>query len=112
MSEGSLKEIAELLRKGATMLSEACPVCGTPLFKLKNGGLICPMCNRPVKIVSKDTDIEAMARRESLENTLNVKIIQVQKSIDEETDPDELQKNIETLMKLLDALEKVKKLSS
>ncbi|MCW4051353.1 MAG: hypothetical protein NWE89_16650 [Candidatus Bathyarchaeota archaeon] len=111
MSEGSLKEIALLLRKGATMLSEICPDCDTPLFKLRNGDIICPMCNKQVKFVKADTDTEAMARQGSLEATLNKKIADVQAMLEKETDPAKMLEITGTLTSLLEALEKVKKLS-
>ena len=33
------------------MLNEACPECNTPIFRDKNGELICASCNRKVIIV-------------------------------------------------------------
>lgn len=42
-----VKELATLLRSGAKMLSEACPICGTPLFE-KSGKIWCPTCKREV----------------------------------------------------------------
>ena len=39
-----VKKMAELLKSGATMLAETCPVegCNLPLFKLPSGEIICP----------------------------------------------------------------------
>ena len=37
------KRAAELLKQGAVMLPETCPLCGSPLFKLKNGDVVCPI---------------------------------------------------------------------
>ena len=42
-SELGVKKAAELLRQGATMLEEPCPICKMPLFKLKNGDIVCPV---------------------------------------------------------------------
>ncbi|MCS7097143.1 MAG: hypothetical protein NZ926_01495 [Candidatus Methanomethylicia archaeon] len=41
-----IKEMADLLMKGATMLSYICPECKVPLFRLKDGEIICPSCKR------------------------------------------------------------------
>ena len=41
---GDMKGMADLLRKGATMLSRSCPECGTPLFQLKSGDIVCANC--------------------------------------------------------------------
>lgn len=39
-----VKVMAELLKSGAVMLADTCPVegCNLPLFKLKSGEIICP----------------------------------------------------------------------
>ena len=42
----ALRKMSELLRAGATMLSETCPICGLPLFKLKSGEVVCPIHGR------------------------------------------------------------------
>lgn len=49
--------MAELLRLGYTMLNEACPECNTPIFRNKNGELVCASCNRKIIIVeNKDSE--------------------------------------------------------
>ncbi|RLI64604.1 MAG: hypothetical protein DRO88_06865 [Promethearchaeia archaeon] len=55
MSEKSVKKMANLLRKGATMLDKYCPQCNGILFRLQNNDLFCPNCNQKVIIV-KDED--------------------------------------------------------
>lgn len=101
--------MGELLRKGATMLSESCPECNTPIFKLKDGSLYCAMCEKQVVVVAADTDTEAMERQNRLEETLNKKIKQVQDQLDEEMDPDKINALLETLGKLIDTQAKLKK---
>ena len=108
---GSLKEMAELLRKGAKMRSEACPECGTPLFQMKNGDIICPMCQRPVKIVPRGADEDAAVQQGSLEQTMMRKINEVQGMLEQETRPEAIRELAETLVVLLDARERVRKLS-
>src|SRR6266702_2531399 len=46
MSE-DVKRMADLLKSGATMLSDVCPECGNPLFRVK-GDIFCAKCNKPV----------------------------------------------------------------
>ena len=106
-----MKQMAELLRKGAIMLSESCPECNTPLFKLKDGSLICSMCNKPVVMVSSDTDTETIAKQGSIDQTLMKKINEIQEMLEHEKDPIKINTLLETLMKLLDAREKLKKQS-
>lgn len=64
-SASSVKKMAELLKSGATMLAETCPVegCALPLFKLRSGETVCPVHGR-VHIVK--TDEEAMKVREEI----------------------------------------------
>src|SRR5207245_187669 len=42
-----VKRMADLLKSGATMLSDVCPECGNPLFRVK-GDIFCAKCNKPV----------------------------------------------------------------
>ena len=50
-----VKKMAELLKSGATMLSETCPECGTPLFR-KGRETFCAKCNKPVVIIQTSED--------------------------------------------------------
>ncbi len=54
--EATVKKMSELLRLGAVMMSEACPICSLPLFKLRSGEVICPVHGR-VQIVKSDEEI-------------------------------------------------------
>lgn len=112
MSEGSMKKMGELLRQGARMLSDTCPECGTPLFQLSNGDVVCPMCNRPVRYVKDDADVQSMAHRERLEGSLRKKIDEVQKRLDGEEDPAAMVELTDTLMKLMEALDRAKKMGA
>src|SRR4030042_592455 len=112
MSEGSMRGMAELLRRGASMLSEACPVCGTPLFRLQSGEIVCPSCNRPVRLVKGDATTDEVAQQGSLEATVRRKIGEVQAVLESEKDPASIKEVASTLMMLLNALEKVKRLGA
>ena len=52
-----VKKMARLMMQGAVMLAERCPICGLPLFRLKNGQVICPVHGR-VLIVSSEEEAE------------------------------------------------------
>jgi len=105
-----MKEMAELLRKGASMLSESCPICGTPLFKLRSGEVICPNCNRPIRYVEPDEDTARISQKGSLEATIMRKITEVQRMLEDEKDPQRIRETTSTLISLLEAMDKVKKL--
>ena len=106
-----MKEMAELLRKGASMLSETCPRCGTPLFELAGGEIICPTCQRPVRIVKEDTDEEDIEVQGSVEETLRNKIHFVKGLLEDEKDPVRMRELIQTIMLLLDARDRVREKS-
>jgi len=62
IDDSVVKHMAQLLKNGATMLSETCPICGTPLFRLKTGEIFCPRCNRRVYIVKDEKEEKAVKR--------------------------------------------------
>ncbi|NON62549.1 Sjogren's syndrome/scleroderma autoantigen 1 family protein, partial [Acidianus sp. RZ1] len=55
MSEGSVKKAAELLRQGAVMLTDSCPICNYPLFRTKSGDVVCPTHGK-VYLVKNDEE--------------------------------------------------------
>lgn len=103
-----MKQMAELLRKGARMLGDSCPECGTPIFQLKSGEIICPMCQRPIKYLNKNQDLEQVVQQDSLELTLTKKIIDVQEMLDKEKDANKIKEITEALLVLLEARKQLK----
>jgi UPF0148 protein len=103
-----MREMAEMLRKGAKMLSLSCPECGSPLFQLKNGETHCLKCKREVKIMKEGETPESASLQGSLEKTITRKISLIQRELDEETDPAGIRDLTETLTALLDTLRRVK----
>ena len=53
--------MADLLRKGFTMLNLSCPICNNPLFRNKEEKIFCPVCKREV-IVQEEDKIETQGR--------------------------------------------------
>ena len=104
--------MAELLKSGATMLSETCPECGTPLFR-KGRETFCPNCNKPVVIIqSAEQETRLMADRvlENSEQTLLAKIQEVNVAMKNENDPDKLIAYGNALSTWLGAIEKLRRL--
>lgn len=109
-----LERATELLRSGATMLAQGCPVCTTPLFKIGEQ-IMCVKCNKPVVILKATEDESKIFRERTLaatEQTLLLKIKEVQSEIEKEKDPANIAQLTESLSNLLSALEKLRKLSS
>lgn len=108
MSDQNMKEMGEMIRQGAKMLSTTCPECGAPLFQLKNGETFCPRERREVKIVKDGKDAQKMAQDASLERTLQTKLQLLQNRLDAETEPTEIKKLTETIITLLEAQRQLK----
>jgi UPF0148 protein len=107
----NIKIMADLLRQGATLMEYACPVCSSPIFKLRSGDLWCVSCQKRVIIV-KEGEPEPLAKEtpvlSRLEITIMNKIHQIEKQLAEETDPEKLTTLGATLSSLLENLEKIK----
>lgn len=54
-----VKKSVELMRSGATLLAEVCPVCKSPLFKLRSGEVVCPVHGRIMVVRTEEEIAEA-----------------------------------------------------
>ncbi|MBC7128019.1 MAG: Sjogren's syndrome/scleroderma autoantigen 1 family protein [Candidatus Methanosuratincola petrocarbonis] len=109
--DSQVKRMADLLREGATMLSQACPECKTPLFRLSSGEVICPGCNKRV-VFAKPSETERVAAQavvaSGLEDVIVAKISEVQSSLQMTRDLSEIERHVGVLSSLFDLLEKVR----
>ena len=107
-----IRKMADMLRAGATMLSEVCPQCGSPLFKLKSGEVVCPLHGR-VYLVKTEEEAEkatTYAILESLERNVVKILIDIQKSLPSIKDPEELEYKARNLIAWLEVLERILRL--
>ena len=104
--------MADLLTQGATLTDLSCPVCASPLFRLKDGTLWCAKDEKKVVIVKEGQEPpeQASASRayDKLEATLLTKMQELQGKIERTEDAEELQKLTIALSELLNSLEKIK----
>ena len=107
---GDMKGMADLLREGATMLSRSCPECGTPLFQLKNGDIVCAKCKRKVVIVpeGEEATAEAGLHLESVEKVIVEKLVKLGQAMSQESDPEVLKAHSELMDSLLGNLERLR----
>jgi UPF0148 protein len=107
-----IKRMADLLRQGATLTDLSCPVCASPLFRLKDGKLWCAKDEKRVIVVKEgeETEKASNAAYGKLEETLLTKVADIQNKIQQTDNVEELQKLSATLSELLDNLEKIKKM--
>lgn len=104
--------MAELLKTGATMLSETCPECGTPLFR-KGKETFCAKCNKPVVIIQTaedETRLRTDQVLESSEQILLAKIQEINLALKNEKDPEKLVYYGNALSTWLGAIEKLRRL--
>jgi len=108
-----IKKMAELLKKRATMLSEACPNCGSPLFKIGDE-IRCPKCDKRVIIVKDEEEAAKLSEPNLLKVTEDVllqKLGTLTEEIRRETDTETLHQKGELLLIWIEALERVRKAS-
>ena len=65
----NIKQMADLLKSGHTMLNIACPICNNPIFRKKDGTILCPTCNREVKLIeNEESRIKTLSKDKNLKN--------------------------------------------
>ncbi len=108
-----LKNMADLLRRGAALTDRSCPACSSPLFKLKSGDLWCAQCEKRVIVVkegAEPTEATSLLLLGTLEATILTKVQEVERRISEETDIEKLQKLNGVLSTLLENLQRIRKM--
>ena len=109
----NIQRMAFLLREGHTLLSEPCPQCNSPLFKMKSGEIYCASCDKKVVIVKDEAQIESIMQTGILDDTskvINMKIKELNQQLDAEKDFDTQYKMTRLLISYLESLEKLKNL--
>ena|SRR5215471_5211337 len=101
--------MADLLKSGATMLSDVCPECGSPLFRVK-GDIFCAKCNKPVvyaKATGSQTTVSPTFLLDSVEQTITMKIGEANELLKLEKDPERLSAYSNLVFGWLSMLEKL-----
>lgn len=104
--DASVKKMGELLRRGATMLADACPQCGSPLFKVGDD-IYCVRCDRRVVYAESDEEVETQAVRTlipELRTTLIDKLKALNELVESESDIEALTKLANLMVLLLQSL--------
>ncbi len=108
-NDASIKRMADLLRRGATMLAESCPQCGSPLMKVGND-IYCATCNRRIVYAKSDSTPAPIATTlPELRETLLEKLRTVNETLQRETDVEVLTKLSNLVVLLLRALRELNK---
>ncbi|TFH08922.1 MAG: hypothetical protein E4H14_05445 [Candidatus Thorarchaeota archaeon] len=105
----SVKKMADLLRRGATMLADSCPQCGSPLFKVEND-IYCVKCDRRIVYADSEEEIETQAVLNiipGLRETLIRKLKALNDLVASETDIESLTKLANLMVLLLQSLQRI-----
>ena len=105
-----VKRMAELLKSGATMLSDICPECGSPLFRIK-GEVFCAKCNKPVvyaRATGPQATVSPSHLLDSLEQTIVAKLNEANEFLKSEKDPQKLASYSNLVFGWLSTLEKLR----
>ncbi len=105
MSKDLTKKAAEMLLKGATLLSEHCPYC-KGVRVMKDGHALCINCGREPE--KKDTPKEKTQQRTPLEETLEKKLESLSKELEQENNHKKQQEILKSINLLLETIEKMK----
>ena len=103
--------MAKMLSAGATMLSRSCPDCGSPLFKLKDGKILCASCGySPDRAVAdKQTvpehRVEEGGSTDELNGILKEKLSLMVGALKEAKDPNEIKSLVSCIREILVLLE-------
>jgi UPF0148 protein len=105
------KIMAELLKSGAVMLAETCPVegCHLPLFKLKTGEVVCPVHGR-VHIVKSEEEAKEIYSKTYVLNVIERLESQALRSIESLLNTPDIDPT--DYIKWLEVLERIQRLKS
>ncbi len=105
MSEDLTKKAAEMLLKGATLLSEHCPYC-KGVRVMKDGHALCISCGREPE--KKDIPKEKTQQRTPLKETLEKKMESLSKELEQENNHEKQQEILKSINLLLETIKKLR----
>ncbi len=107
MSKDLTKKAAEMLLKGATLLSEHCPYC-KGVRVMKDGHALCINCGREPE--KKDIPKEKITQstKSHLEETLEKKLEFISKELEQESNHEKQQEILKSINLLLETIKKIK----
>jgi UPF0148 protein len=106
VTEELTKKAAEMLLKGATLLSEPCPYCAG-VRVMQEGQALCISCGRQPE--KKDIPMPTTSNYTSpLEKIFEKKLESLSKELEQEKDHEKQQNILKTINTLLETIEKMK----
>jgi UPF0148 protein len=108
MSKDLSKRAAEMLLKGATLLSESCPYC-KGVRVMKDGLALCISCGREPEKKEIPKDIPQQESKSTLEEILEKKMSALSKELEQEKNHEKQQGILKSINALLETMKKVNK---
>jgi len=105
VSEDLTKKAAEMLLKGATLLSEHCPYC-KGVRVMKDGHALCISCGREPE--KKDIPKEKTKQTTPLEKTLQKKIESLSNELEQEKNHEKQKEILKSINLILETIQKIK----
>jgi len=106
MSKDLTKRAAEMLLKGATLLSEPCPYC-SGVRVMKEGHALCINCGREPER-KENIKIKQHIEKTGLEITLEKKLSELSKELEQEANHEKQQEILRTINSLIETTKKLK----
>ncbi len=106
MSKDLSKKAAEMLLKGATLLSESCPYC-KGVRVMKDGHALCISCGREPE--KKDIPKEKPREKSTLGEILEKKMESLSKELEQEKNYEKQQEILKSINALLETMKKLNK---
>jgi len=107
VSKDLTKKAAEMLLKGATLLSERCPYC-KGVRVMKDGHALCISCGREPEKKDIPKEKSTQSTKSYLEETLEKKLESVSKELEQESNHEKQQEILKSINLLLETIEKIK----
>jgi UPF0148 protein len=107
MTKDLTKKAAEMLLKGATLLSEPCPYC-SGVRVMKEGQALCISCGREPEKKIIPNEPQKQKKKSLLEETLDKKIESLSKELEKEKDHDKQQEILKSINSVLETIQKIK----
>ena len=107
MTESLTKKAAEMLLKGATLLSEPCPYC-SGVRVMKDGQALCISCGREPEKKEIPKENTSTVQKSVLEETLDKKIALLSKELEQETNHEKQQEILKSINSVLETIQKIK----
>jgi UPF0148 protein len=108
MSKDLSKRAAEMLLKGATLLSESCPYC-KGVRVMKDGLALCISCGREPEKKEVPKDTPQQESKSTLEEILEKKMSILSQELELEKNYEKQQKILKSINALLETIEKINK---